>query len=111
MLHWEAASLHSGGTGPGVKCMETEAGVNEACHMPTLKWQWHSEIMKNDDEAEGPTGAAKITKQTPLSGRARGPLKTVCQRRSENVTERSNLWLRCPPLSIAAERLSVRVLL
>lgn len=48
----EAASLHSGGTGPGVKCMEQGGSVSEACRVPTLKWRWHSKIMKNDDEAE-----------------------------------------------------------
>lgn len=26
-------------------------GVSEVYRMPTLKWWWHSKIMKNDDEA------------------------------------------------------------
>lgn len=26
--------------------------VTVTCHMPTLKWQWHPKIMKNDDGAK-----------------------------------------------------------
>lgn len=30
----------------------SRGSVSEACRVPTLKWRWHSKIMKNDDEAE-----------------------------------------------------------
>lgn len=37
--------IWSGGDGEG-------GGVNEDRRVPTLKWPWHSKIMKNDDEAK-----------------------------------------------------------
>ena len=35
-------------------------GVREAYRVPTLKWWWHSKIMKNDDEAEKGTPRARM---------------------------------------------------
>lgn len=35
-------------------------GVREAYRVPTLKWRWHSKIMKNDDEAEEGTPRARM---------------------------------------------------
>ncbi|TNN75154.1 hypothetical protein EYF80_014564 [Liparis tanakae] len=69
----------TGAPGPGFECMEQGDGVggwggesvSEARCVPTLKWLWHSKIMKNDDEAEegttrGPVCTAQITRQPPI---------------------------------------------
>lgn len=34
--------------------------VGEACRVPTLKWRWHSKIMKSDDEAMQATLRAHV---------------------------------------------------
>lgn len=85
MLVQRVASLHS----PETQGLTLNA-LSRACHVPTLKLQWYSKIMKNDDEARracrGPMCTAKITQQPPIGLRTQ-LVEKVCQWCRLHVTQ------------------------